>query len=69
MMHACHVDVSSPIKKGSMEEKGWKKRRKGERRRERKEDLAASSSDFQHFDCRSSLGRELMFVYSMRATL
>ena len=48
-----------------MEEKGWRKRRKGERR-ERKEDPVASSYDFQHFDGRSSLGRELKFVYSMR---
>ena len=52
-----------------MEEKGWRKRRKGERKRERKENLIASSSDFQHSDGRSSLGRELKFVYWMRATL
>ena len=34
-----------------------------------KEDLAASSSDFQRYDGRSYSGRELKFVYSTRATL
>ena len=58
MMHACHVGdtwhgacmpsgVVQPIKRGSVEEKRWRKRRKGERKREMKEDLVASSSDFR----------------------
>ena len=52
-----------------MEEKIWRKRRKEERKRERKEDPTASSSDFRHSDGRISLGRELKFVYSTRVTL
>ena len=61
MMHACHVGDTwhdacmpcgyvQPIKRGSVEEKRWRKRRKGgrerERERERKEDPAASFSYF-----------------------
>ena len=52
-----------------MEEKGWRKRRKGERKRERKENPTASSSYFQHSNGRSLLGRELTSVYWTRATL
>ena len=40
-----------------------------ERKKERKEDMAASSSDFQRYDSRSYSSRELKFVYSTRATL
>ena len=58
-----------PMKRESLEEKRWRKRRKGERKRERKEDPVASSSDFRRFNGRSSSGRELKFVYSTRATL
>ena len=52
-----------------MEEKRGGKRRKGERKRERKEDPTASSYDFRRSDGRSSLSRELKSVYSTRATL
>ena len=45
-----------------MEEKRGGMKRKGERKRERKEDLAASSSDFWRFDSWSLLGRELKSV-------
>ena len=80
MMHACHVgdtwhdacmpcrDVQ-PIKRESMEEKRGKKRRNGERKRERKEDLTASSFDFQRSDGRRLSGRELKSIYSTRVTL
>ena len=80
MVHACHVgdtwhDACMPcggvhfIKRGSVEEKKWRERRKGERKRERKEDPTASSSNFRCSDGRSSSGRELKFIYSTRATL
>ena len=80
MVHACHVvdtwhDACMPcggvqlIKRGSVEENRWRKRRMGERNRERKEDPTASSSNFWHFDGRSSSGRELKSVYLTRATL
>ena len=58
-----------PIKRGSVEENRWRKRRKGERKWERKEDLVAFFSNFRHSDGRSLSSRELKFVYSMRATL
>ena len=75
-MPACHVGDTwhdacmpygcvQPIKRESMEEKIWRKRRKGER----KEDLVASSSDFRRFDGQNLSGRELKSVYSTRATL
>ena len=65
MVHACHVGDTwhgecmpcgcvQPIKRGSVEEKRWRKRRKGERKRERKEDPVASTSDFRRSDGRSS---------------
>ena len=80
MVHACHVGDTwhgvcmpyggvQPIKKGSMEEKRWRRRRKGERKRERKEDPTASSSDFWRSNGQSLLGRELNSVYSTRATI
>ena len=52
-----------------MEEKRGRKRRKVERKKERKEDPAASFSDFRRSDGRSLSGRELKSIYSMRATL
>ena len=58
-----------PIKRGSMEEKRWRNKRKGERKKERKEDPVDSSSDFRRSNGRSSSGRELKSFYSMRATL
>ena len=58
-----------PIKKGSMEENIWRMRRKGERKREMKEDSKTSSSDFWRFDGRSSSGRELKSFYSTRSML
>ena len=58
-----------PIKRGSVEEKKWRKRRKEERKRERKKDPTTSSYDFWLSDGRSSSGQELKSVYSMRATL
>ena len=45
-----------------MEEKRGGRRRKGEIKRERKEDLSASSSDLQHSDGWSSSGRELKSI-------
>ena len=80
MMHACHVDdawhdacmssgYAQPIKRGSVEEKRGRKRRKGERKRERKENLIASSSDFWRFDDQSSSDQELKSVYSTRTAL
>ena len=58
-----------PIKRGSMGEKRWRKRRKGERKRERKEDPTASSSDFRRSDCQSLSSQELKSIYSTRAML
>ena len=77
MVHACYANMPcggvQPTERGSVEEKRWGKRRKGERKRERKrerkEDPTASSSDFRHSDGWSSSGRELKFVYSTRAML
>ena len=58
-----------PIKRGSVEETRRRKSNKGERKKKRKEDPMTSSSDFWHFDGRSSLGRELKSFYLTRATL
>ena len=80
MMHACHVGDTwhdacmpcgyvQPIKRGSEEEKRGGKRRKGDWKRERKEDPESSSSEFCHFDGWSSSGRELKSVYSTMAML
>ena len=44
-----------------------RRRRKGERKRERKEDLQVCPLIYRNSDGRSSLGRELKFVYSTRA--
>ena len=44
------------------------KKGKKDRKRERKEDPTASSSDFRCFDGRNSLGQELKSVYATRAT-
>ena len=80
MMHVCNVDDTwhdacmpcgyvQPIKRGLVEENKWRKRRKGERKRERKEDPTGSSSNLWRFDGRSSSGRELKSIYSTRVTL
>ena len=45
-----------------MEEKKGRKKRKGERKRERKEDPTASSFDFRCFEGQSSLSRELKSI-------
>ena len=58
-----------PIKRGSVEAKRWRQRRKGERKRERKKDPTTSSFDFRHFDGRGSSGQKLKSVYSTRAIL
>ena len=52
-----------------MEEKRGRKRRKGKRKRDRKEDPTTSSSDFQCSDSRSLSDQELKSVYSTRDTL
>ena len=52
-----------------MEEKRGRKRRKGERNREMKEDSTTSSSDFQRSNGQSLSGRELKSIYSTRAKL
>ena len=63
-------------RKKEKKEKYERKRRKKEREKERKKEkekekgsYETSSSYFWCFDGRSSLGRGLKFVYSMRATL
>ena len=61
-----------PIKRGSIEEKRGRKRRKRRNReikRERKNDPVASSFYFRRSEGRSSSGRELNSIYSTRATL
>ena len=45
-----------PIKRGSVKEKRGRKRRKGERMRNRKEDPTSSSFDFRRSDGGSSSG-------------
>ena len=53
---------------GEGKERG-RRTRKGQRKREMKEDPTTSSSDFRHFDGWSSSSRELKSVYSMKAML
>ena len=51
-----------PIKRGLVEEKRWRKRIKGKRNRERKEDLVASTSDFRRSDGQSSKVQRSEFI-------
>ena len=59
-MHSCMpCGFVQSIKMGSVVEKKRKMRKKGERKKEMKEDLTTSSSESRHSDGRSSSGQEL----------
>ena len=69
---ACYMHamwLCPTYKRDSVEEKIGGMRRKGERKRERKEDPMASSFNFRCSNSQSSSSQELKSVYSTRATL